>query len=183
MTFTPGCKHTDDLLSPERLPAWVLPRLHARFPNIDNKFTSFNLLGRIVSRKYKLTGAFTESCTSNITVMESALWNKNTIFRKNYEFLHKCKELKKEKHINIKNCIVFLTEENRKCDCSSEIQWCSHTSLLSGLLSCMLADMGPVELSSSKSLAISPCIVNVSCVSSKSKARRVSNTDPEIIRY
>ena len=58
-----------------------------------------------------------------------------------------------------------------------------HTSLLSGLLSCMLADMGPVELSSSKSLAISPCIVNVSCVSSKSKARRVSNTDPEIITY
>ena len=45
----------------------------------------------------------------------------------------------------------------------------------------MLADMGPVELSSSKSLAISPCIVNVSCVSSKSKARKVSNTDPEII--
>ena len=58
-----------------------------------------------------------------------------------------------------------------------------HTSLLSGLFSCMLADMGPVELSSSKSFAISPCIANVSCRSSKSKARRVSNTDPEFVRY
>ena len=58
-----------------------------------------------------------------------------------------------------------------------------HTSLLSGLFSCMLADMGPVELSSSRSLAISPCIENVSCRSSKSKARKVSNTDPESDRY